>query len=515
MDLEAEEADLLRELARRRRAPLRIGCLVAIGLAVVLTLAAGICDRYWGRKLEAKLERLRADGQLLTVDEMVSQHNYLPDGENSALAFRDARTLVQQTDQGYLAGRCLEQSPLGTLPSESVQEWLRADLEANAEALRLMHEAAGLPRGSYPVEPAPDPWGFRMLEVQGFRGAGQLCSREALWRAVEGDASGAARSLVTCRRLAASMGERPFFIEALVRMAVDRIMIAQLERVAGLCEMGEEELGALIQGLDLEEAELSLDWSTVAARSESARAMAHPDALSEMRSGRSLPLLYGWVPGWRERDILYFHEVMDRYSELAGLAPREKATRGEEVSEALDEELSASKGRHPLAALVLPTMGAAFCAEAHVKAHLRVARTALQVEKWRTEHGRWPDSLDEVVPGVWEAPPGDPFSEAPLVYRRTDDGMVVYSVGADGADDGGLSEEEARRLAGDDLEEGWDLTFRLLDPELRGARQAAFRDEVMQSIVTLGDLSKVGLDADELKALGLSLEDLGQLRQRP
>jgi hypothetical protein len=62
---------------------------------------------------------------------------------------------------------------------------------------------------------------------------------------------------------------------------------------------------------------------------------------------------------------------------------------------------------------------------------------ALALQAWRAEHGRYPETLDALVPDILEAAPADPFAGAPLKYRRDGETYVLYSVGPDGRDDGG------------------------------------------------------------------------------
>lgn len=113
-------------------------------------------------------------------------------------------------------------------------------------------------------------------------------------------------------------------------------------------------------------------------------------------------------------------------------------------------------------------------------ARMRTARTALAVERFRRENERWPESLDELIPDYLEEIPIDPFDEKPLKYRRMnegeevraeDSGMVVrngamvYSVGFDGADDGGVLE---RRINKDDSSmwnPGYDIVLPLGEVE--------------------------------------------------
>ncbi len=67
------------------------------------------------------------------------------------------------------------------------------------------------------------------------------------------------------------------------------------------------------------------------------------------------------------------------------------------------------------------------------KAQCRVAATALAVELYRVKNARWPVRLSDVEGG--DLP--DPFTGKPLKFRRTKDGVLIYSVGENLIDEGG------------------------------------------------------------------------------
>ncbi len=69
---------------------------------------------------------------------------------------------------------------------------------------------------------------------------------------------------------------------------------------------------------------------------------------------------------------------------------------------------------------------------------VRTTYTAIAVERFRLDTRSWPNSLTDLVPKYLAAVPEDFYSGNPLQYRRVDHGYVVYSVGPDGKDDGGL-----------------------------------------------------------------------------
>jgi hypothetical protein len=95
------------------------------------------------------------------------------------------------------------------------------------------------------------------------------------------------------------------------------------------------------------------------------------------------------------------------------------------------------------------------------RANLSCAAVALAVERYRQVNGRWPDSLEALVPGQMKSLPLDPFNGRPLRYRREVQGVIVYSVGPDRKDDGG----HFRWPHAMDLDR--DIGFRLWDPQAR------------------------------------------------
>jgi hypothetical protein len=73
----------------------------------------------------------------------------------------------------------------------------------------------------------------------------------------------------------------------------------------------------------------------------------------------------------------------------------------------------------------------------HDEAPFRCAVVAVAAEQFRRASGRWPTTPDELVPQYLTAVPRDPFDRQPLKLARWSDGIVIYSVGKDGKDDGG------------------------------------------------------------------------------
>ena len=67
----------------------------------------------------------------------------------------------------------------------------------------------------------------------------------------------------------------------------------------------------------------------------------------------------------------------------------------------------------------------------------------LSLELFAREHGHYPEKLEELVPHFLPAVPEDTHAslKTPLRYRRDVDGALIYSVGENGTDDGGVFEQ--------------------------------------------------------------------------
>ncbi len=77
---------------------------------------------------------------------------------------------------------------------------------------------------------------------------------------------------------------------------------------------------------------------------------------------------------------------------------------------------------------------------------------AVALACYHAEYGRWPSELDELCPSLLNAIPIDRFSGKPLIYRLSDKGYLLYSIGKNRRDDGGrLKTNCVRRKRADDI----------------------------------------------------------------
>lgn len=86
---------------------------------------------------------------------------------------------------------------------------------------------------------------------------------------------------------------------------------------------------------------------------------------------------------------------------------------------------------------ILSSLDASMDAAAHGDAHRRIAELVLAMCRYHAKNGKYPEKLDELVPGFVAFVPLDPFDGKSMRWKRANDKLVIYSIGPDGIDDGG------------------------------------------------------------------------------
>lgn len=113
--------------------------------------------------------------------------------------------------------------------------------------------------------------------------------------------------------------------------------------------------------------------------------------------------------------------------------------------EALRKRFSTRSPYNLFAALLLPAVERSLQKAAVSQTTVNLARVACALERHRLATGAYPEKLDELAPRYLARIPPDPVNGGALNYRRdAPDRFLLYSVGLDGKDDGGLATPTVR-----------------------------------------------------------------------
>jgi hypothetical protein len=452
-----------------------------IGASVLGLLA--FARAYLAVFLDMELREANAEAERLDpgwhIPELEAKRAHIPDEENSALVllaakelmppkwpFWDHREMAQDRtaeEEFHILQEGFENlSPIVQLDERQVDA-LRKELERAEKALAVARKVIELPYGRYPITYSKDVHSTPMDNMQGARFMGSVLVDDALMRAQDKDLNGAlasCRGVLNCGR---SLGDEPRLHSMLVRLALNNIARRQVERILAQGEALEAALSSVQHEFE-EEAESPL--FLIAARGERGEMDGFMQAIQD---GEADPATVNMFPGGR----------LDGFQLISvpGVAKRVRAAllkhnnRFVEIAKLPVEQQAASLVELKPLVADLPAPGRFFCVATQKlsrafhrdKAELRCAIAMVAVERYRQANNRWPDALTDLIPRYLANVSLDPFDGAPLRYHRLTDGIVVYSVGYDGKDNGGKFDKDPRK-------EGTDLGLRLWDVARRGQR---------------------------------------------
>jgi len=426
----------------KRLTKVTAGCTVAM---LIPTIILGGFAIRWAQGM-AKWDA-EAD-QFPTVAEI--RGPAIPDAENAALVYQQAWEALELTD---------EQEEL--LRTSEDPEVLAPTLDANSEALRLLHQAAQMEKCRFEpvyeeeegiVAPIPE-----MPHLEKLRSLKPLLRAFAGVRATSGDSRAALSSVEDQVRLTGHLLQQPNGLIA-VLTALDHLRAGSgsLELVLAADDSSPSASADLRDALeDLEPAAglefaLKMDMAYgIEIIEETERRAKEQIRQQTGRPPRDRGMIWG---GFMALNRATFAREMFGYIERAQLPWRE-----------MPEETVELPGKSPGAmftAILLPVFQAAPSRD-DMLAIREMMLVALDVSAFVAENGRLPESLDKLPQSEEPGYAFDPFSGERLRYEPGEDrAFKLWSVGRDLHDSGGISRQDARsdpERASDDC----DLVFRV------------------------------------------------------
>ncbi|MES1180628.1 MAG: hypothetical protein ABUL66_02060, partial [Verrucomicrobiota bacterium] len=109
-----------------------------------------------------------------------------------------------------------------------------------------------------------------------------------------------------------------------------------------------------------------------------------------------------------------------------------------ELTSSFDALLSGKTDFHSMISESIVTLGNVTRKVMQVEVAKQTAITAIALKRYQLKHGNYPPDLNSLAPEFLSAVPLDPVDGKPLRYKLNSDGtFLLYSVGENGADDGG------------------------------------------------------------------------------
>jgi hypothetical protein len=481
-----QKADSPEPVTRRRLRKIALLVLFALlpGTLAGLYLYERFADEASLQEAIEEADRLDPDWRIVDLE---AHRKDISDAENGVLQALKARQLIPAL---LFPWRIYEppDAPLNQSPGEppilraeeQVQR-IRSELQRAQTALEEARRLANIPQGRQHLKwqadyktrillDLPNPYiGQDLFEVA------ILLDYDAMLRAQEGDSARALRSARALVNTARCIGDEPSPASHYARMGIQSRAWRRLECVLAQGEPRAADLELTQRAFEREAEEPLLYYALRGERGILDDFLAsvqagglpfkvvrrHLDRLKQTvkREEKSqfeenLEALTLIITARKQRgELLLF---LNRAVEMARSLPDQQADRIEQLAgdslknrPALMVQLEAEAARH-----------LADYADRR-RAEMRCAVLALAAERYRQTRGQWPGCLDDLVAHYVARIPHDPFDGRPLKLAKHAEGIVIYSVGVDGVDNGGMINRMRPTAPGSDLGfRLWDVKYR-------------------------------------------------------
>jgi hypothetical protein len=389
-----------------------------------------------------------------------------PEANAAELALKAGTLFPESFHQRFKEPGFLPVLELGTRPHPDDVAAIQDALTTAAGAEALARNLRTARTGGVKVALAdPNPIVTPLEHLQKLRVFANLYAARSLVAADAGQIDAALESAADLLDIARAVGDEPFSISQLVRLATGVIAVTHVERSLGLGTAAPATL-AKVQSMFLAEAEVPrLVWALRGERAtmhqlldgldNGSLSMEQMSGVENTTAGEvGIRIVQQHIPAQQAKSI-------ELYSGLIAAAERPHGPARAAAFDLMVEELvrMPKDSEHVFVKLLFPAVNKVDAADARLTGHFRCGAVALACERFRLKTGHFPNGLDELPKDLLASIPDDPFTGKPLIFRTTQTGIVIYSTGMDKQDDGGDLDPIGQP--------GTDVGFRLLTPEHR------------------------------------------------
>lgn len=419
---------------------MKITGIVILCLILIIVVGRSLYNLYWSRQFAVRIAALKAAGEPLTLAEMAMPQ--IPEKDNAAPLYIKAFESRVPDHFFEITYRLTHTEQYGP-PSD--KDWANAEstLKQCSELFKLIDKAQSKPKFYMPIDKniIQDPQNYddkksgtaqtKIFEIQGYSiRAARLYAVKAAVCARKGDSQGMVSAIEAPIRMGDVLDNR-FLDDHFAKVAVLRISFAGMRDAIGYCTPNQaqlEKLDSILAGVNSKKSYVqSLRGQRVLL----------------LKRSEYMKNEYGWLPTYYT-DIVCYLDAVDRQIKNYGLSYKEAKSKG------LLDEGKKLPIYFPLSWFNIHALSQAMALNYVVEAEIACGRAALAVEAYKNKFGIYPGKLSEVRPIGKLQIPNDPFTGKPLMYRPLKNGYVIYSLGGNQKDDGGVNERVNKSAKGAD-----------------------------------------------------------------
>ncbi|CAN5618645.1 hypothetical protein BH11PLA2_BH11PLA2_19300 [soil metagenome] len=322
--------------------------------------------------------------------------------------------------------------------SESTLTAVRRELTIANDAVVLARTLKDFPQGNRTITITPDVLSTPLQSTADTRVISRLLRWDALLAASDGKRELAADNLIAILNCSRSVGDEPFLVSQVVRIGARSIAACTLEEVLGKTELSEKSLAALqeawlldadvpllLNGLRGERAAYDRMLKNLMDGTYTPGSNANQPKVDVSFEGYAWWLYRGRLPAERA----YYHKYVSAGVAAARLPIHEQMS-------AITALPALPPAEMKMTCLLLPAVEKVANSYWRSVAEARCIVVALACERYRLKHGAWPRQLLDLPKELLQSIPVDPFNAQALRFLHLEEGIMIYSTGRDGANDG-------------------------------------------------------------------------------
>lgn len=336
------------------------------------------------------------------------------------------------------------------LAAPEIANWLAA----NASALESYHEATTHDYRGWPVSSHDGSLISILLpQLAPIRQISRAAAIQSRWLAQQGDPQGAVAPLMDALRVGAQQGHGPTLIEKLVGVAVQGVAAETLadsfakdadrldfRRIADDLDHSYQRVRPMADNIQMERAFIldslqrmfKVDPSTGERRLD-LQAAQQMLALSGDEGADPLGAIQRMASIATIDYDSTLREANQFYDDMARAVAEPFPVAREQLKGV--EQRIVGENTNPLLKVFVPALSRAHFLETRSDATRRGTRLLAELNAYKQQNGAYPDSLDALGDREFVI---DPFAQQPFAYRRDGDSFVLYSLGGNLSDDGGV-----------------------------------------------------------------------------
>jgi hypothetical protein len=424
---------------------IRVG--IGVGVVALCVVAVGVLLYLQGEaQLAKKIAELKAQGVPTTFAELEA-YCKLPEGTPNAAdvymkAFAAYKPLADAEKQKLLPVMGEQLDPNDNEPYPAEQMAAAAEfIEQNQEMFALLHEAGKVKDCYYPITYSLD--FFPNDTLSNIKSACQSLCIAGIYYSQTNQPQKAYDAAMDQLRLGQSLSRNLSLLNHLVRLAIVAMGAHEMQDIINRTSLDETQLQQLQDSLQqvgssttFKPVLLGETCFYLESRKPSGWNKKNDPAI-KAKAEQCTMELFSW-------DAITLIDICQKMITIDKLPIQEQLPKAKEAGNVI---LLSSLSRS-----VLSSAAHVYNIHLRVRANVDCAITALAIERYRLKEKKLPETVEALVPGYLSQIYIDPFDGKPLRYKRTEPGYMIYTIGEDGVDDGGLGPIKGRT---------YDWTFRV------------------------------------------------------